>query len=192
MWMFEKDMLESFDLSSYDAARIAERTGVTLEQARAAIDPNRLYWICSSDYGFLAGADGEGRPCLVFVGQPRIASETENALDFVSYDRAKGSFLTSSVDMDLEAFSWDDVFELAEEVVGFKHVGRCPVRAFVYPGIWHYAVVPFAWHHHEFLLGDEEDPELAESLKKWIESECYVVQCGNSYFMNRDGEVESS
>lgn len=193
-WFFDKEFLLGLDLSAYDPAVIAAATGVALDQASAFVDPGRLYMVQSApDYGWLAGANADHRPCLLFVGEPRLESEAEHPLSFVSFDTEWG-LVTHAADIDLESSSWDDVLAAAEAEVGFTHVGDCPVRAFVHPQMWHCAVVPFPWHLHSAALGLEEDDEedQAGSARAWIEAGGYVLHCGNAYYMSADGEVESS
>ena len=128
-WFLDKEMLESFDLTAYDAERIARRIGLPLEQVRAFIDPRRMYWVNSnSDYGFLAGADAERRPCLMFVGHARSEPRAPGDLNFISFDFASDERIIASAEIDLAESSWDDILTVAENTVGFEHVGNCPVR----------------------------------------------------------------
>lgn len=192
MWFLYKEMLEGLEIkTAYDPERIADYTGVSVDKAAAFVDPARRYWVQSSDYGWLAGANRDGNPCILFVGEPRLASQAEHMLNFVSFDHSKLDVTTHSADIDLETSSWDDILEVADEEVGFVHVGNCPALAFVHPQMWHHAIVPFTFSDHHQITG--EDPEGdKELLRSWIENESYVLNFGNAYFMNAEGDVESS
>jgi hypothetical protein len=55
--------------------------------------------------------------------------------------------------------------------------------------------VPFPWHLHAIAVGEQDDEEHEDArmrVRNWIEDGNFVLQCGNSYFMNADGDVESS
>lgn len=65
--------------------------------------------------------------------------------------------------------------------------------AFVHPELWHYAVVPFGFHHHDLAVGtDPADEDELDLVRGWIEDGSFVVQCGNAYDLDADGEVTSS
>jgi hypothetical protein len=189
-WFLDKKFLESLDLGAYDPAVIADNSGVPLDVARAFVDPARRYWVKSSpDYGWLAGASGNGRPCLLFVGEPRLASAVEHPLNAVSFDLPAGTVTFDAIPF-ADELSWDPVLEAAEAAVGFQHVGNCPILAFKHPTIWHYAVVPFPFHLHDDALGKGDGDR--EQVRAWIEAGSYVLHCGDAYFMSAEGDVESS
>lgn len=188
-WFLDKEFLESLDPKAYDPAILAQHTGVDIEVARQFVDPARRYWVNSSEYGWLAGANGEGKPTLVFVGAPRLASAVEHPINAISFDLPTGAITTTAIPVEGE-LDWGVALDAAAEAIGFEHVGNCPVLAFKYPGIWHYAVVPFPYHLHDDAMG--KDAGSRDELRAWIESGGYVLHSGNAFFMSADGDVEST
>lgn len=189
-WFLDKQFLESLDLRGYDAAGIAARVGVPPETARAFVDPMRRYTVRSHpEYGWLAGADADLRPTLLFVGSPRVASATVYPLNAISFDLETGEVETRAISFEGE-LDWDSVFDTADAAMGFVHVGSAPVLAFKHPEIWHYAVVPFPFHlHADALAVGAHD---VSGVRQWIERGNFVLHCGNAYYMNAEGDVESS
>jgi len=188
-WFLDKPFLENLDLEAYEPEMISQFTGVSLEVASAFVDTNRTYWVeTNKHYGFLAGVNENRRPCLVFIGRPRISSEAIHDLNIVSFEQ-NWELRTMGVDLPAEA-GWDDILGVAQEAVGFVHLGRCPTRAFKHPDMWHCAIVPFPFYMHEDIYNEPADvPDVARS---WIENENYVLHWGNAYYMSKDGLVESS
>lgn len=184
-----KTYLQDLDLAGYDPALVARSTGVTLEVAKEFVNPARRYMVESnSDYGFLAGATGDGKPALLFVGIPRLAADdSQETLNIVTFDLATAKVTHIAVPVDDS--SWDDILDAAEEAVGFQHIGNCPVLSFKHPTLWHYAVVPFPFHLHEEAIGEVESDGGA---REWMEAGNFVLHCGNDYFMSAEGAVESS
>jgi hypothetical protein len=190
-WFLDKEFLESLDLGAYDPARIAASTGVSLDVAAAFVDPRRRYWVRSvPEYGWLAGATGEGKPALLFVGQPRLSADgSQEQLNAVIFDHETCSVTHRAVHVPGEQ-SWDSVMDAAAQALGFLHVGDCPALAFKHPDLWHYALVPFDWEMHGCIIGKNDDAR--DMVRDWIERGSYVLHCGNAYYMSADGEVESS
>ncbi|MFN3198682.1 MAG: hypothetical protein ACE366_09755 [Bradymonadia bacterium] len=188
-WFLDKAFLEGLDLKAYDPEHIASVTKLELETVRAYLDPDRLHMVESNpDYGWLAGANEHGKPCLIFVGSPRFAAQNDKPLNFVGFNPAL-EMVFRAADIDLANSSWDDVLDVAEREVGFRHIGNCPMKAFIHPQMWHHALVPFPSHIHADLMEGGGDPDMA---RDWIESGNYVLHFGNAYYMNSEGEVESS
>jgi hypothetical protein len=188
-WFLDKEFLEKVDLRAYDAAAIAKRLDLSQDIVAAAVDPARRYLVQSSEYGWLAGADGDHKPTLVFVGEPRLSGGDQAPINAVTFDLATGAITTRAIAFEGE-LEWDDVLDHLEEEIGFIHVGNAPVLAFVHPQLWHYAVVPFPFHIHDKVVGaDDDDLDIA---REWIEEGSFVVQCGNAYYLNAEGEVTSS
>ena len=46
-------------------------------------------------------------------------------------------------------------------------------------------------HKGEF-FSDEDRIEYPKQMRKWIEDGCWILTCGNDYYMNKDGSVDSS
>lgn len=195
-WFLDKKFLEGLDLRAYDAGDIATRVGLPVETVQAFVGPNRLYMVKSCpEYGWLAGADEDGRPTLLFVGSPRIAAANEQLLNAVTFDIPGKTFTTRAIDLedlveDEEALDWEGVLAAAEAEIGFVHIGSAPVLAFKHPEIWHYAVVPFPFHLHDDAVGQGDGD--VDGVREWIAAGSFVLHCGNAYFMSADGEVESS
>ena len=84
--------------------------------------------------------------------------------------------------------------ELLSDGIGFLHVGSAPMLAFIHPDLWHYAVVPFPFHLHDDAVGANPDasPEDLEAVRDWIDEGSFIVQAGNAYFLDAEGEVTSS
>lgn len=190
-WFFDKEFLSSFDLSGYNPAQIATHTGVSRELASQFVDPRRRYWVKSvPEYGWLAGANGDGKPTLLFVGQPRLSAEgSQEQLNAVIFDLETCSFTTRAIHVPGE-LDWDTVQIAAERALGFLHVGNCPAITFKHPDLWHYALVPFDWNMHETVVGKSDENK--DILRDWIERGNFVLHCGNAYHMSPNGEVESS
>lgn len=191
-WFLDKEFLAKLDLAAYDAAAIAKHTGVSLKKAKAFVDPARTCWVKSApEYGWLAGGDGEGRPTLVFVGAPRLAAENVHPLNAITFVPRSLELVARPLPYDGTLDEWAPILGALEESIGFMHVGNAPVRPFKFPGIWHYALVPFPFHLHDAALGEGDEDE-RNSAREWIKSESFVLHCGNAYFMRKDGSVESS
>lgn len=190
-WFLDKAFLADLDLRAYEPKKIAEATGVSVTQASAFVDATRRYFVKSSpEYGWLAGADSARRPTLAFIGSPRIDAANTHSINVISFQPGTLELDARPVPFDGDLDDWDDILDALETSVGFLHVGDAPVRAFKFPGIWHYALVPFPFHLHDTVTGkSEEDRDVA---REWIESESFVLHCGNAYFMGKDGSVESS
>lgn len=187
-WFLDRDFLAKLDLRAYDAQKIAVRTGLPLEKVTAFFDPARRYWVQSSpDYGWLAGANGERQPTLLFFGKPRLSGLEQEELNAVSFDLKNGEITTRGIPFEGE-FEWEPLLQAAERAIGFIHVGNAPVLAFKHPTLWHYAVVPLPFHLHD----DIENGEDVDLLRDWIARGNYVVHAGNAYYLNAEGEVESS
>lgn len=189
-WFLDKQFLETLDLRAYDAEAIAARVGLPRDTVAAFVDPARRYWIKSCpEYGWLAGADASHRPTILFVGSPRLAPANTEPLNAVTFDLEAGTVTTRAIAFDGE-LEWDDVLDVAEEEIGFIHVGDAPVLAFKHPQIWHYALVPFPFDLHDDALGrGDGEPD---GVREWIEAGNYVLHCGNAYSMGPEGDVESS
>jgi hypothetical protein len=192
-WMLDKVFLERLDLGAYDAQRIAERVDVPADVVKKFFDPRRQYRVESSlEYGWVAGANGDGHPTLVFVGRPRWSGDGMSPLNAISFELKTGKVSTTSVDVDDESGLDDEEYVLGmlEDEIGFDHVGHANVLAFKHPAFWHYAVVPLPSHLHDAVLGlDDDSIELA---RDWIRGDQYVLHCGNAYFMTATGKVDSS
>jgi hypothetical protein len=192
-WFLDKQFLADLDLRAYDPAAIAARIAMPVDAVRAFLDPARRYMVKSSpDYGWLAGADRNGKPTLLFVGAPRLASAVVHPLNAVTFDHATGAVTTAAIPLagDLE---WDAVLAAADRAIGFIHVGDAPVLAFKHPEIWHYAVVPLSFDQHATATGDAApDADDLDLLRDWIDGGNYVLHCGNAYYMSDEGDVESS
>lgn len=192
--MLDKQFLERLDLRGYDAPAIAKRIGLPLDAAERFFARQRTYRVRSNlDYGWVAGTNGDGQPTLVFVGRPRLSSENEHPLNAISFDLGTGQISTASVPVDDEDGLGDETYILGmlEDEIGFNHVEEASVLAFIYPGMWHYAVVPLPFHLHDAALGVGDADDL-EVVRAWICRGDYVLHCGNAYFMNAGGAVESS
>lgn len=188
MWFLDKEFLEKLDLSAYDADLIAKNTGVDLDKVKAFVSPDRRYIVQSNHhYSFLAGANQDHRPCLLFVGGPRFGDQPKHNLNFVSFDTNWEPQYAGCIIAD--DANWDDILDAAEAEVGFIHVGNCPAVAFKHPEIWSCALVPFPFHLHQEALEGAED---MDTVKNWIETEEYVLHWGNAYFIDKEGEVTSS
>jgi len=192
-WFMDREFLEKLDLRGYDAAAIAKRLEMDVDVVARFVDPSRRYTVqTNDDYGWLAGA-ANGRPTLVFLGAPRLSGGDQAPLNAVMFE-PDGSIRTQAIGCnDAVLEDGEALLALLAEVLGFDHLGSAAVRAFTHPQLWHYAVVPFPWNLHELALGESEDDDhdLA-SVRSWIEDGCFVVHCGNAYWLNADGEVESS
>jgi hypothetical protein len=193
-WFLDKEYLEKLDLRGYDAAAIAKRLGLDRDVVAAFVDPLRRYTVQSSNYGWLAGANGDARPTLVFLGAPRLDFGNQELLNAVSFDVRTGAVTTRAIPLD------DDLLEVPEAIlgtlkkeIGFVHVGYAPVLAFKHPELWHYALVPFPFDLHDIAVGaPEAEADDPDQVRAWIEDGSFVVHCGNAYYLDADGEVRSS
>ncbi|WAS96115.1 hypothetical protein [Nannocystis punicea] len=189
-WFLDKAFLAGLDLHAYDAAAIATRVGAAPDAVAAFVDPRRTLWVQSGpEYGWLAGADRQHRPTLLFVGAPRLDSATVQPLNAVTFDRGAMTIETAAIALS-GPLEWEGVLAAAAAAIGFIHVGNAPIFPFKHPTIWHYAAVPFPFHLHDDALGrGEGDPEL---VRRWIERGNYVLHCGDAFYLGEGGEVESS
>jgi len=80
---------------------------------------------------------------------------------------------------------------------GFR-MGAIRVRPFQMPEE-RLGVLPLPEHFEEFLkhpddssLTEVEREEYPELISKWIDSGSFILECGNSYWLNKDGECEGS
>jgi hypothetical protein len=191
-WFLDKEFLEKLDLRAYAPAVIATRLGLERDVVAAFVDPMRRYMVQSSDYGWLAGANGDDLPTLVFVGAPRLSGGQQPLLNAVSFDLRTGAVTTRPVPIDDDLADIEEaVLDTLEEEIGFEHVGNAPVLAFKHPELWHYAVVPFPWDLHKEALGLSDEADL-DAVREWIEEGSFVLHCGNAYYMDAEGEVTSS
>ena len=189
-WFLDKQFLATLDLSAYDPAAIARVTGVSVEVATAFVDPRRKYWVKTNpDYGWLTGANGDGKPTLLFVGQPRLSAEGSQApINAVCTDHQTGVITTHAIALEGE-LDWDGVLDVAEDTIGFRPMENAPMLPFKHPELWHYAIVPFPFHLHDDVCKGSNDPATA---REWIERGNFVLHCGNAYDMSAEGDVESS
>ena len=193
-WFLDKEFLDKLDLRAYDAGAIAKRLKLDREIVAAFVDPKRRYMVeTSEEYGWLAGANAEGQPTLVFLGAPRLSGEAQELVNIVSFDLAKGTISTRSLSPSETVLEDGELLlEALDEAIGFTHVGNAPVLAFKHPKLWHYAVVPFPFHLHDAVVGESDEEDDLELAREWIEEGSFVLHCGNAYFMSADGEVTSS
>lgn len=194
-WFLDKDFLATLDLRAYDAEAIARRVGLPAKVVAEFVDPGRLYMVESCpERGWIAGANGDGQPTLVFLGEPRLASEVVEPLNAVSFDIEKREIATRAIPYDGALDDGESVLATLEDVIGFQHIGDAPVLAFKHPSIWHYAVVPFAFDLHDVATGSAEgdEAERVDEVREWITGGNFVLHCGNAYYMGPDGNVESS
>ena len=194
-WFLDKAFLERLDLRGYDAPAIARRLGLDVDVVAAFVDPARRYLVQTNEaYGWLAGASGDGLPTLVFFGAPRLSGGGQAPINVVVCQR-DATVTTRALPAAPEVLDDGEAFlDLLAEELGFVHVGSAPVVAFVHPELWHYAVVPFPFHLHDDAIGANPDasPEELDAVRAWIEDGSFVVQAGNAYFLDADGEVTSS
>jgi hypothetical protein len=191
-WFLDKAFLEKLDLRGYDAAAIAQRLGMDRGVVAAFVDPARRYQVrSSSDYGWLAGVDGDGRPTLVFLGAPRLSGGAQELLNAVSFDLQTGAVTTRELEWNEELLEEeDDILQALEEEIGFDHIGSATVLAFKHPELWHYALVPFPFHLHDDATG--ASAEDLDVVRSWIADGSFVLHCGDAYYLDADGEVTSS
>jgi hypothetical protein len=188
-WFMSRDFLEKLDLRRYDAAAIAKRLEMDVDVVRRFVDPSRRYTVQTSNYGWIAGT-GNDQPVLVFIGQPRLSGGDQEPLNAVLFE-PDGTVRTRAIPCD-DAILADEeaLLDLLYDEIRFRHVGTAVVSAFKHPQLWHYALVPFPWSLHEIAIG-EADGELS-SVREWIEAGRFVLHCGNDYWLDAEGEVESS
>ena len=198
MWFMDKPYLEKLDLRAYDAAGIAKRLGMPEDVVARFVDPARRYTVkTNEDYGWAAGK-AYGLPALVFFGKPRLSGGDQAQINMVVF-WPDGSIRLHDLDcLDEELDNGDELLKTLAEDLSFEHTGSAEVRAFKHEELWHYALVPFPWHLHAIAVGEKEEDDEEEkeddiqSVRSWIEDCNFVLQCGNNYFLNADGEVESS
>ena len=193
-WFMSREFLEKLDLRSYDAAAIARRLDMEVDVVRRFVAPLRRYTVQTSGYGWLAGK-GNDRPALVFTGKPRLSGGDQDPLNAVLFE-PDGSVRTQAIRCDDSIFDDEEaLLDLLYDELGFEHVGTAVVSAFKHPQLWHYALVPFPWSLHETALGEREDSDVDDdvsTVRNWIEGGRFVLHCGNDYWLNAEGEVESS
>ncbi len=194
-WFLDKAFLEKLDLRAYDAPAIAQRLGMDVATVAQFVDPARRYLVQTSEaYGWLAGASGDGLPTLVFVGVPRLSGVDQAPLNVVVSHR-DGTVTARAIHADAELLDdGEALLDLLSDEIGFLHVGSAPMLAFIHPDLWHYAVVPFPFHLHDDAVGANQDasPEDLEAVRDWIDEGSFIVQAGNAYFLDAEGEVTSS
>lgn len=192
-WFMSREFLEKLDLRSYDAAAIAKRLDMDVDVVRRFVDPLRRYTVQTSNYGWVAGV-GNDRPALVFIGQPRLSGSDQDPLNAVLFE-PDGTVRTQAIRCDDSILEDEEaLLDLLYDELGFTHVGTAVVSAFKHPQLWHYALVPFPWSLHEIALGESEDrgADGLATVRNWIEDGGFVLHCGNDYWLDAEGEVESS
>ncbi|WP_372364937.1 hypothetical protein [Candidatus Uabimicrobium sp. HlEnr_7] len=179
-FMIQKQFIESVDLNSYNPEYIAKITGLPLQQVSDFISPQRRYMVQSENhYGFLAGANGNGRPTILFC-------RMDFSINVVSFED-NWEFNCYEIQFS-EGTDWKEI----EEEIGFMHMGNAPMRFFKHPEIWDCAILPFPMGMHYNAIGESQEKDDFILLKKWIEDESYTLYWGNDYFLDVEGYVTSS
>ena len=141
----------------------------------------RLYTILDDVYHYRTGRLGNGNQALMLSGDDGTATAELTWAEFDS-------------EGDLVAF-YDKAPRPSSMSLLFTP-GAISVKSFFIPEVW-FGIQDLPEHYQEFLdhpenANEEERLYYPEEISAWHERGDFVLWCNEDYYLNKDGELESS
>ncbi|MCB9754865.1 MAG: hypothetical protein H6713_33430 [Myxococcales bacterium] len=195
-WFLDRDYVAAFDFDGFDINAIAALTGLDAERVRVFLDRRRMCWVESApEDGWLAGANGDGEPTLLFIGYSRLAAVNthEHPLNTVSVNHQTGALTTHGIALEnIYEREWSEILDAAREAIGFQHIGNAPLRPYKHPACWYFSLLPLSWAHQDII--DRRGPSEADitRLREWIEGEGSILLCFRQHTLSATGALLDS